>query len=223
LDATCSEFTAFVLTGSHFLEVPVFVPPNPLLIPLTLDNDGNASIDLFGQDCAPGSDIVEASMTTVPYYTALTTLVANPPAVTTPGLYRYPTSSGTVTGGEVETGDQGAPGAADSNVFAVFYVETDPVYAEQGVTVSSQQLADRCQTSNAWVIFPLGGAEIAALSPGGPLNSITAPIDDDGNAAVIFEGSSCAAGSSVVTADVLAGTHPTYTTTFNILPPQPTI
>jgi hypothetical protein len=48
-------------------------------------------------------------------------------------------------------------------------------------------------------------------------------LDDDGNAVFLFFGSSCATGSSEVIADVEAGTHPTYTTTFNINPPQPTL
>ena len=53
--------------------------------------------------------------------------------MTTSGLYGYPTTSGTVSGGEVETGDSALP---DSSVaYAVFYVETDPVYAEQTVQI----------------------------------------------------------------------------------------
>jgi hypothetical protein len=49
------------------------------------------------------------------------------------------------------------------------------------------------------------------------------PLDDDGNAVFIFFGASCAAGPSEVIVDVKAGTHPTYTTSFNIVAPQPTI
>jgi ribosomal protein L31 len=56
-----------------------------------------------------------------------------------------------------------------------------------------------------------------------PNTTATATIDDDGNAVFVFAGSSCAAGSSQVIVDVLAGIHPTYTTTFTVLPPQPTI
>jgi hypothetical protein len=51
----------------------------------------------------------------------------------------------------------------------------------------------------------------------------TGILDDDGNAVFLFFGASCAAGTSDVVADVLAGTHPTYTTTFTIVPPVPTI
>jgi hypothetical protein len=183
-------------------------------IQLTLDNEGNATTVLDGRSCAPGQNLVEADLNVAPYYTALTTLDVEPPAVTTSGLYGYPTTSGTVSGGEVETGDSALP---DSSVaYAVFYVETDPVYAEQTVQISSPQLVDRCNGG----ISVLGSTGFESFL--GDRNS-TATLDDDGNAVFIFIGGSCAAGSSVVTADVEAGTHATYTTTFNILPPQPTI
>jgi hypothetical protein len=157
--------------------------------------------------------VVEADLTTAPYYTALTTLTANPPVVTPTGLTGFPTTSGIVTTGEVETGDTSASG--ESDVYAIFYVETNPVYAEQAVEISSGQLQDRCGLGSNWfLITPTG---IAA--PPGNVNY----LDDDGNAVFVFLGASCAAGSSEVTADVDAGTHPTYTTAFNIVAPEPTI
>jgi hypothetical protein len=61
--------------------------------------------------------------------------VVDPPVVTLPGVLGYPTASGTATGGEVETGDTG-PAADQSDVYAVFNVETDPVYAEAEVELS---------------------------------------------------------------------------------------
>jgi hypothetical protein len=53
-------------------------------------------------------------------------------------------------------------------------------------------------------------------------NLPTTTIDNDGNAVFVFEGTSCAAGSSVVIADVLAGTNPTYTTSFTVVAPAVT-
>jgi hypothetical protein len=215
-DAACSQFTGIAQTGSSAAgSFNLVEETKPLLISLVLDDDGNASVALFGRNCAPGSSIIEASLTVAPYYTALTTLVANPPVVTPPGVFGDPTTSGAVTGGGVETGS--------SNVYAVFSVETDPVYAEQPVELSMNQLADRCFETNEWVVFPAGSLSVTQTIPGGIVTSVETTIDDDGNAVVIFAGSSCAAGPSVVTADVEAGTHPTYTTTFNVLPPQPTI
>jgi hypothetical protein len=86
--------------------------------------------------------VVDASMTVAPYDTALGTLVAEPSVVTTAGVAGYPTTSGTVTAGEVETGDTATSG--DSEVLGVFYVETSPVYAEQAVEINSDELIDRC-------------------------------------------------------------------------------
>jgi hypothetical protein len=183
-------------------------------IQVALDDDGNATVLVTGINCAPGSSVIDASMTTAPYDTALTTLVANPPVVTTPGVYGYPTTSGTVTTGEVETGDSASSG--DSDVIAVFYVETSPVYAEQPVEISSPELASRCGDDDSvfdGLFVPTGAGS----------SSASATLDDDGNAVFLFWGASCAAGSSVVTADVVAGTHPTYTNNFNIVAPQPTI
>jgi hypothetical protein len=89
----------------------------------------------------------------------------------------------------------------------VFYVETNPVYAEQPVEINSAQLQDRCGLGFTWTT-ELGGTTSSTL-------------DDDGNAVFVFFGSSCAAGPSEVIADVEAGTHPTYTTTFNIVARSP--
>jgi hypothetical protein len=189
---------------------------------LTLDNDGNASTAFYGQDCAPGSDIIEADLTVAPFVTAVATLVVHPPAVTTPGLTGYPTTSGVVTTGEVETGDTAASG--DSDVEAVFEVEADPVYAEQPVEFDLAQLESRCLASEGWAYFPFGGVDTTEIDPGGTIDPpVRTTLDDDGNAVLIFIGSSCAAGPSDVIADVLAGTNPTYTTTFTIDAPQPTI
>jgi hypothetical protein len=197
-------------------------PANPT-IPLTnniapiLDDDGNATVEVAGTECAPGPSVVEASLEVAPYYTALTTLVANPPVVTAPGVVGYPTTSGIVTGGEVETGDTFATGESDVN--AVFYVETSPVYAEQQVEISSAQLEGRCGGGWAWGSFD-EGVDGQGVNKNGP---VQATLDDDGNAVFDFLGASCAAGSSEVIADVEAGTHPTYTTTFTVIAPQPTI
>jgi hypothetical protein len=172
---------------------------------VTLDDDGNATVVFDGEDCAPGPSVVEADLAVAPYYTALATLDALPPVVTTPGLTGYPQTSGTVSGGEVETGDTSFT-LDGSYVYGVFYVETNPVYAEQPVEISSPELQARCGTFSVFSAF-----------------TATPVLDDDGNAVFLFEGASCAAGPSTVIADVEAGTHPTYVTTFNVLPPQPTI
>ncbi len=172
-----------------------------------LDDDGNATVVVDGTDCAPGPSLVEADLVEAPCYTATTTLSVEPPNVTGAGVSGYPTTSGIVTTGEVETGD--TPSSGDSDVYRVFYVETDPVYAEQPVEISSTQLQDRCLGGYTWTTFQGGTA--------------TSTVDDDGNAVFVFLGSSCGAGPSQVVADVDAGTHPTNMTTFTVVAPTPTI
>jgi hypothetical protein len=223
LAASCSEGIGFATIDQLF----AFSSP-PIWPSVTLDNEGNGTIDLFGQQCAPGPSLIEADMTEAPYYTATETLNIAPPTVTTPGVFGFPTSSGIVPGGEVETGDgfsnPNNPNppleAPDSAVYAVFYVEADPVYAEQPFEVDVAQLVDRCGSGYAFLYLPSGAVSVDSNYGG---STFQGTLDDDGNGVVTFIGDSCAAGSSVVTADVEAGTHPTYTTTFNILAPQPTI
>ncbi len=175
-------------------------------IQVFLDSDGNATVSLYGIDCAPGSDLIEADLVKAPYYTALGTVNVLPPGPTPAGVTGSPAN-------EVETGNTTPSG--NSDVYAVFYVETDPVYAEQTVDIESPQLFDRCGGSVAPVW----------ISNQGSFSSFTASatLDDDGNAVFAFSGSSCAAGPSTVSADVAAGIHSTYSTTFTIVAPTPTI
>jgi len=198
----------------------------PNRIDAVLDDDGNATVVMEGTDCAPGTSVVEADLEVAPFYTALTTLVALPPTVTPEGLTGFPEVGGVAQ--QVETGDTSTSG--DSNVYAVFYVETNPVYAEQTVEISSSQLEGRCIRGWRWEV---GNPNGVGIGPGvvGPISGTgvntgtkaSTILDDDGNAVFIFKGTSCAAGPSAVIADVLAGTHSTYTTTFTVRPPVPTI
>jgi hypothetical protein len=183
---------------------------------LVLDDDGNASILMEGFGCAPGSSVVEADLTSAPYYTALTTLVANPPVITPAGVTGYPNP-------EVETGDTltGINGpSGDSDVYAVFYVEDSPVYAEQKVEIGASQLEASCGGGWNWSV-PL----VSSLNGTG-VNLATEPtgtLDDDGNAVFTFQGISCAAGTYDVIADVEAGAHDTFTMAYTVNPPAPTI
>jgi hypothetical protein len=189
-----------------------------------LDNEGNATVIVSGKECAPGTDLVEADLAVAPYYTATTELTINPPTVTPPGVFGEPQTNGVAQ--EVETGD--TQNSGDSDIYAVFFVEENPVYAEQQVDIGSSQLEDRCQTGWTWIPsnWDTPGAPGTTKSGQVTSPSTTVPstvLDDDGNAAFVFKGTSCAAGPSVVVADVLAGTHDTFTTTFTVEPPAPTI
>jgi hypothetical protein len=177
-----------------------------------LDNDGNATVEVLGFNCAPGANLIEADLEAAPYTTATTTLSALPPAVT-----KFPTITG-APNPEVETGDN-APGNAESQVYANFLIEENPVYAEQIVDVTSDQLTNRCEPGlTAWFSVPgVGGGGVELGTTG-----VTAVLDNDGNADVTFEGISCAAGESLVDAELVGGTHDTFTTTYTISPPAVT-
>jgi hypothetical protein len=199
---------------------------SPNEISAILDDDGNATVVVDGTDCAPGTDVVEADLEVAPFLTALTTLTVSPPAVTPVGLTGYPQTAGVQE--EVETGDTISSG--DSDLYAVFYVEENPVYAEQTVEIDSAQLEGRCIEGWRW---EPGNAAGIGVGPGysGPVSGVgvnvgTRPstiLDDDGNAVFVFKGISCASGPSEVIADVLAGTGDTFVTTYTVEPPAPTI
>jgi hypothetical protein len=181
-------------------------PPGPGITGVALDNDGNATLWVVGEDCAPGPNLIEADLNAAPYTTATTTLTALPPA---------PTPEPTITGApnpEVETGD-GGPLNPESQVYATFLIEENPVYAEQTVEVESTQLFSRCGVNAFWDSVATGPVF---------LPTVTVTLDNDGNAEIGFFGISCAAGDSLVTADLVGGTHDTFSTTFTIKPPAVT-
>jgi hypothetical protein len=228
-----SQLSASCFGGLTFESIAQPLGLNPLVprtnrnrIDAVIDNDGNATVVIDGLDCAPGTSVIEADLEVAPFFTALTTLVASPPVVTPEGVSGYPQTGGVAQ--EIETGDTTSSG--DSDVYAVFYVETNPVYAEQTVEIGSSQLEGRCIRGWRWEAGNLGGVGLGGgpnspvtgvgVNTGGKVSTI---LDDDGNAVFVFKGVSCAAGPSQVIADVLAGTHSTYVTTFTVLPPTPTV
>ena len=187
-------------------------------VDLTLDGEGNATVEVVGEQCAQGSDVIDASMDVAPYYTAVTTLQVLPPVVTPAGVTGYPNP-------EVETGTDNGVGNNDignSDIFAVFEIETSPVYAEQSVEISSAQLEAACGEGWVWISPNPTGNSVSGtgVNPNPPAQAI---LDDDGNAVFGFSGKSCAAGTFDVIADVEAGIHSTYVTTYTVTAPQPTI
>jgi hypothetical protein len=229
LAASCATLTfeSMQVPGGGPQTVPptIFVHTNR--IDAILDDDGNATVVADGIDCAPGTDVIEADLEVAPFLTALTTLTVSPPVVTPEGLSVFPRTGG--LNQEVETGDTSTSG--DSNIYAVFYVETNPVYAEQTVEINSAQLQGRCIEGWEWEAGNVDGVGVGNTvlfrNVGGVgVKGIFTPqtvLDDDGNAVFVFKGASCASGTSEVIADVLAGTHPTYTVDFTVLPPAVTI
>jgi hypothetical protein len=173
-------------------------------VDVTLDSDGNATVSLYGIDCAPGSDLIEADLVAAPYYTAIGTIDVGPPNVTTPGISGVPAD-------EVETGNTTPSGLSD--VYSVFYLETDPVYAEQPVEIDSPQLFNRCLGGITWISDKGSSSTFVA----------SATLDNDGNAVFAFTGAGCAPGDSTVNGEVDAGSHSSYSTVYTIEGPTPTI
>jgi len=200
-------------------------------LPVTLDNEGNATVEVQAENCAPGTDLIEADLTKAPYTTATTELKLNPPTQSFCTAVGVPTGCTAAEVGvpsvaaspnpEVETGD-GGPGDAASQVYVNFLVEEDPAYAEGLVEVYSQQLTARCGLGTPlWSSTPgdLGLGDTPVLGTGGVTIGVTAELDNDGNADVTFEGLSCAPGLSTVTADLLGGAGGTFTTGLTITAP----
>jgi hypothetical protein len=227
LTASCTggvDFETLQVPGGGPQLVPPLVLERVNRAEVILDDDGNATVVMDGAECAPGADVIEADLEAAPFVTAITTLNVAPPNITPPGITVAPRTGGLDQ--EIETGDTSASG--DSDVYIVFYVETNPVYAEQTVEIGSAQLEARCLQGWLWqgenqtpaVLHVNSSQSGTGVNTG---SKVQTTLDDDGNAVFIFEGVSCAAGPSQVIADVLAGSHPTYTTEYTVLAPTPTI
>jgi len=189
--------------------------------PVTLDNDGNATVEVQAEDCAPGTNLIEADLTKAPFTTVTSELTLSPPTES------YTAAGGpTVTAApnpEVETGDGGS-GDAASQVYVNFLVEENPVYAEGLVDVTSEQLTARCGLGTpVWSSTEgdLGEGGTAIMSAGVTVG-VNAELDNDGNADVTFEGLSCAPGPSLIDVELIGGSHDSFGTTFTISPPAVT-
>ena len=109
-------------------------------ITAVLDDDGNVTVERSGTDCAPGSSVIEADLVKAPYYTATTTIVANPPVPTTAGLTGYPNP-------EVETGDTtSGPNGCQWQLGRLRRVlpRGQPGLRRAARQISSAQLQNRC-------------------------------------------------------------------------------
>jgi hypothetical protein len=179
-------------------------------IDVALDNDGNVTVVASGENCAPGRRKIEAALDVEPFYTATTSLKVRSPIVRQPGLIGEPQTNGST--GEIETGDSESSGFSD--VYALFYVETNAAYANQPAEVDFSQLAASC--SGGWLVAPVTGKVSATNANIDP--EITSNLDGNGNAAFLFVGARCTATTSNVTADVEAGTDPTYSTNLKVYP-----
>jgi uncharacterized repeat protein (TIGR01451 family) len=173
---------------------------------VTLDNDGNATAVIWGgPGCAAGESLVSAHMEQAPFTTVTTAFTVLPPRPTPPGVTAVPKEL-------VENEET-------SSVATIAQVEFPPVYAEAYVNINAEQLFSRCHLPPHLLWVGPGGEK---LGEGDTLSGIR--LDNDGNAfVVLLGGGSCASGTSLIETSLEAAPYTTYTTTFTILPPQPTL
>jgi hypothetical protein len=203
LEFACSA--VYFAQNSGLSESVSFGRDNPAVV--TLDSDGNATVELDAYGCPPEHVLLEADLVKAPYYTATTILKVKAPVKTPNGLVGYPNP-------EVETGDGTMTG---SNVYAVFYVEMPAVYAEAPVGISSPELQGRCLSGFEWSAGNTGYPPSHSTTGG-----VSTFLDDDGNAVFVFEGISCGSGPSTVTAVLVSGAY-SVTGKYVIDSPRPTV
>jgi hypothetical protein len=166
-----------------------------------LDNDGNATAVVWGgPSCAPTRYHIQASLNATPFTTIRTTLTLLPPGNTKTGVTANPKS-------EVEDN-------VFSSVATVIRVEFPSVQAEQWVQIKSDELQTRCAGGIHW----WGPLE----RPFGTGADTLVQLDNNGNAFVVaIAGTSCASGTSTITAELRSVPFTTLITTFTILSPRP--
>ena len=166
-----------------------------------LDDDGNAEAVVWGgPSCGATSALVEASLDTAPYVTALAVVDIKPPTDTPPGLTIWPSK-------QIED-------STTSSVATIFYAEYPSAFSEDPVEFSDAQLYDRCAGGITWI-----GSDDVTLAT--RTKSVVTTLDDNGNAFVVaLAGPSCASGATLGTADLVGPPYTTYANTFWVLSPR---
>lgn len=129
-------------------------------------------------------------------------------------------------GAFMDTGEslKGGPMHA-SSIADIIEVECNQEYAGSTVTVADQELYARCSKTVegvkehflSWTVPPMSPEEFGDTGP-----EAKTTLDNDGNAQFVVWGTNCAAGGTLVTADLEAGKHPTAMTEFTVTPPKVT-
>jgi hypothetical protein len=184
--------------------------PNPYTVvsgpgvTLELDADGNATVALIaGPGCSAGETLISAHTEEEPYETLTVPFTVLPPSETAQGVFALPAS-------EVED-------ARSSSVATIVEAEF-PEAPQQNVRIASEELFDRCRLAPHLHWIRENGSEVLGQGEVGGVG-----LDDDGNGFVLAIGdSSCAEGPSLIEAGLESVPGTTLTTTFTILPPQPT-
>jgi hypothetical protein len=174
-----------------------------------LDNDGNATVVLFGgPSCAAASTLLAAHLDVAPYTTTVTAFEVLPPRPTPEGVTASPA-------GKIE-------GEVNSDVATIVQVEFSPVFAEEPVNINASQLFSRCHIAPKlfFVTMEEDGPRIASEDSE---ELIGLKLDNDGNAFVVLFGTaSCASGPVMIEASLENAPYTTHTTMFEVEPPIPT-
>jgi hypothetical protein len=184
--------------------------PNPFRteqgngVSVELDADGNATVALLaGPGCMVGESLITAHMQEEPFESFTTAFSVLAPMPTTPGVFALPAT-------QVED-------ALSSGVATIIEAEFENG-SEQYVHLGSEELFHRCRVPPHLHWIRMNRSEATGVSE---VRGVQ--LDNDGNAFVIAIGdASCAPGPSLIEADLEAKPFTTYTTTFTVLPPQPT-
>ncbi len=179
-----------------------------------LDDDGNATVALWGgPSCAAGSTLITADLLVPPYTTVAAEFAVLPPKATEPGLKAQPAK-------EIED-------ATYSTVATIVEVEFPAVDGGQYVRVGAEQLAASCLAAPhlMWIGADekiLGGTELVEEVE--EAKSQVLKLDNDGNAFVVLFGDrSCAAERSEIEATLMTPPYTTRVTNFTVESPHPTI
>jgi len=174
-----------------------------------LDNDGNATVVLFGgPSCAAASTLMSAHLDVAPYTTTVTAFEVLPPRPTPPGVSASP--------------EKKIEGEFESDVATIIQVEFPPVFAEEPVNINAAQLYSRCHISprTFFVGMEEDGPRVLAYETE---ELVGLKLDNDGNAFVVLFGTaSCASGPVMIEASLEEAPYTTYTSEFEVLPPVPT-
>ena len=179
-----------------------------------LDNDGNATVVLFGgPSCAAGESLITAHMEAAPNFTATTAFIVLPPRDGEPRVLATPSV-------KIE-------GQIYGDVATIVQVSFPPVFAEQPVMINASQLYSRCRHTPRLVWLTMSeqagpeGASAGVIARA-ETEEVTVTLDDDGNAfVVLLGGASCAAGRSLIEASLEHAPYTTYTTSFTVEAPAP--
>jgi hypothetical protein len=184
--------------------------PNPYRVEqgngvsVELDADGNATVALLaGPGCMAGESLITAHMEEEPFESFATAFSVLAPQLTPPGVSAKPAA-------QVED-------SLSSGVATIIESEFESG-SEQKVHIGSEELFHRCRVPPHLHWIRENREEQSGVSE---IREVQ--LDNDGNAFVIAIGdASCAPGASLIEADLESKPFTTFTTTFTVLPPQPT-